>query len=197
MLFVGTKAQAKDTIVEEAERCSMHSVTERWLGGTLTNFQTVRRSLRRLEELEALESGEAGGYRSKKETLRLLKEKQRLEKILGGIRNMDALPSVLFAVDTRKEKIAVAEAHRLKIPVIGMVDTNCDPDLVDYPIPANDDAIRSIRLVTRLMSDAVIEGMALRSATQPDMATGTSGQDAPLAAAEEQHPPSAGAPAAS
>jgi small subunit ribosomal protein S2 len=197
LLFVGTKAQAKDTIVEEAERCSMHCVTERWLGGTLTNFQTVRRSLRRLEELEALETGEAGGYRSKKETLRLHKEKQRLEKILGGIRKMDALPAVLFAVDTRKEKIAVAEARRLKIPVIGMVDTNCDPDLVDYPIPANDDAIRSIRLMTRLMSDSVLEGQALRGAAQPAASTVASGQDEQMAAAEKTHPPSAGAPAPS
>lgn len=158
VMFVGTKAQAKDIIREEAERCGMPWIIERWLGGLLTNFQTVKKSIRRLEEIEALETGEGMGTRSKKEAMMLGKERDRLVKVLGGIRHMQGLPSILFVVDTRKERIAVAEACRLRIPVVGMVDTNCDPDPVALPIPANDDAIRSIRLVAGMVADAVIEG---------------------------------------
>ena len=140
----------------------MHYVTESWLGGTLTNFQTLRRSLRRLDEIEAMETSGDIATRSKKETTQLMKEKAKLAKVLSGIRRLEALPAVLFVVDTKKERIAVAEANRLGIPVVGMVDTNCDPDSSAYPIPANDDAIRSVRLVAQAISDAVLEGMAAR-----------------------------------
>jgi len=192
VLFVGTKPQAKEPILEESARCGMHYVTERWLGGTLTNFQTVRRSLRRLDELEAMEAAGDTASRSKKEVIQLLKEKERLDKVLSGLRRMEALPSVLFVVDTRKEKIAVAEANRLGIPVVGMVDTNCDPDVVNFPIPANDDAIRSIRLVSGLIADAALEG--IKGAVPAEAAAGA----APAAGPEvvtypPEEPPEIGA----
>lgn len=161
VLFVGTKAQAKDIIREEADRCGQPWIIERWLGGLLTNFQTVKKSIRRLEDIEALETGEGMGTRSKKEAMMLGKERDRLVKVLGGIRNMQGLPAAIFVVDTRRERIAVAEAGRLRIPVVGMVDTNCDPDPVALPIPANDDAIRSIRLIAGVVADAVLEGRQL------------------------------------
>jgi small subunit ribosomal protein S2 len=192
VLFIGTKPQAKDTIREEAERSGMPWVTERWLGGTLTNFQTVRRSLRRLEELEMIESGGGPAVRSKKESLQLRKEAARLQKVFGGIRTLEGLPSVLFVVDTRKEKIAVAEANRLRIPVVGMVDTNSDPDAVTIPIPANDDAIRSIRLVTRVLSDAAIEARkgqhAAEAAEAPAAAEQPVGVEAGTGEAESPPP---------
>lgn len=158
VLFVGTKKQAQQSIREEAERCGMFYVNQRWLGGMLTNFQTIRRRVERLHELERLvESGQLE-LRPKKEAAELLREKEKLEKCLGGIKNMRRLPDALFVVDPRKERIAVAEARKLRIPVVAIVDTNCDPDQVDYVIPGNDDAIRAVRLITSKIADAVIEG---------------------------------------
>ena len=165
ILFVGTKRQAQDLIQEEARRCGMYFVNQRWLGGLLTNFMTIQRSIGRLRELEAM--AEDGRYEtlSKKEIARIEKEKKKLQKNLDGIRHMSRLPDALFVVDTRKEKIAVDEARKLKIPVIGIVDTNCDPDDVDYIIPGNDDALRSIRLFVTRIADAVINGRGLREAS--------------------------------
>jgi small subunit ribosomal protein S2 len=157
VLFVGTKKQAKDVIKEEAKRCDMPYVTERWLGGMLTNFNTIKNNINRLNDLEQMETTGRMATLSKKEATRLTKEKMKLEKVLDGIRHMRDLPGVVFVIDTRKERIAVAEANRLKIPLVGIVDTNCDPDPVNYPIPGNDDAIRSIRLFSRAMANSVIE----------------------------------------
>ena len=162
VLFVGTKRQAQDAIAEEAQRCGMFFVNQRWLGGLLTNFSTIQRSLTRLRDLEAMESDGRYETLSKKEIAQLEKEKRKLQKNLEGIRNMARLPDALFVVDTRKEKIAVDEARKLKIPVIGVVDTNCDPDEVDYVIPGNDDALRAIRLFASRIADAVMEGRNLR-----------------------------------
>jgi small subunit ribosomal protein S2 len=161
ILFVGTKKQAKDVIKEEAKRCGMPYVTERWLGGMLTNFKTIRNNIRRLEELEAMESDGRLQALSKKEATSLLKHKMKLEKVLDGIRHMDGLPGMVFVVDTRKERIAVAEARRLRIPIVGVVDTNCDPDPIDLVIPGNDDAIRSIRLFARAISNMVLEAKGI------------------------------------
>jgi len=160
VLFLGTKTQAKTAIKEEADRCSMPYVTERWLGGTLTNFGTIRKSLSKLEYLESLEVGGKIEQFSKKEALKLGKDKEKLLKTLGGIRRMDRLPSLVFVIDTKKEYNAVREARKLGIPIIGLIDTNADPDEVDYPIPSNDDAMRAIRLFSRMVADAVIEGRA-------------------------------------
>ncbi len=158
ILFVATKRQISDVVKEEAIRCEMFYVTERWLGGMLTNFETIRRSVRRLEQLE--KAAQDGTYEKlpKKEVLQLERQKQKLEKMLGGIREMSRLPGMLYVVDTKKESIAVSEANRLGIPVVAILDTNCDPTVVDYPIPGNDDATRSVRLITRLIADAVLEG---------------------------------------
>jgi len=161
VLFVGTKKQAKDVIKEEARRCDMPFVTERWLGGMLTNYKTIRNNVRRLEELEAMEADGRMASLSKKEASSLTKQRMKLEKALDGIRKMENLPKMVFIVDTRKEKIAVAEARRLGIPIVGIVDTNCDPDPIVYPVPGNDDAIRSIRLFARAVSNAVIEAKGL------------------------------------
>jgi small subunit ribosomal protein S2 len=158
ILFVGTKKQAKEAVTSEAQRCGMPYVTERWLGGMLTNFMTVRHSLRRLEEIEKMSQDGSFEKFTKKEVLKLEKERKKLEKNLGGIRDMNRLPGAVYVVDTKKERIAVAEANRLSIPIVAILDTNSDPDLIDYPIPGNDDAIRSIRLITRLMADAVVAG---------------------------------------
>ena len=158
VLFVGTKKQAQEVVKTEAERCSMFYVTERWLGGMLTNFQTIRLNIHRLKELEQMESDGRFDALPKKEVIGLKRERMKLEKILGGIRDMNRLPGVVYVIDTKKEKIAVAEANKLGIPLVAIVDTNSDPDPIDYPIPGNDDAIRSIRLITRIMSDAVLEG---------------------------------------
>ncbi len=161
VLFVGTKKQAKDVIKEEARRCDMPFVTERWLGGMLTNYKTIRNNVRRLEELEAMEADGRMASLSKKESSHLTKHRMKLERALDGIRKMETLPKMVFVVDTRKEKIAVAEALRLNIPIVGIVDTNCDPDPIVYPVPGNDDAIRSIRLFARAVSNAVIEAKGL------------------------------------
>lgn len=161
ILFVGTKRQAQEAIAEEAKRCHMGYVNRRWLGGTLTNFETIRKRILRLRELERMrDSGEYEG-RPKKEVLTLERERQRLEKFLEGIRNMDHLPQALFVIDPRKEKIALSEARRLGITTIALVDTNCDPDKIDYVIPGNDDAIRAVRLMVSKFSDAVLEGEVL------------------------------------
>jgi small subunit ribosomal protein S2 len=168
VLFVGTKRQAQDAVAEEAQRCGMFFVNQRWLGGLLTNFMTIQRSLARLRDLEAMETDGRHDSLSKKEIAQLDKEKRKLQKNLEGIRNMSRLPDALFVVDTRKEKIAVDEARKLKIPVIGVVDTNCDPDEVDYVIPGNDDALRAIRLFASRIADAVLAGRGLRESAQAD-----------------------------
>jgi small subunit ribosomal protein S2 len=160
ILFVGTKRQAQDAILEEANRCGMFYVNNRWLGGTLTNFQTVRKSIERLKEIEAL-LGDAEKEMSKKERAQLDGEREKLQKNLIGIREMDGLPDALFVIDPKKEYIAVKEAKKLGIPVVAIVDTNCDPEDIDYVIPGNDDAIRAIRLFTQKIADAVLEGYNL------------------------------------
>lgn len=158
ILFVGTKKQAQEAIAEEAIRCGMPYITERWLGGTLTNFATIRTRIDRLEELERMEQSDLFSRLPKKEVAGLLTQKAKLERSVGGIRTMKALPIGVYVVDTRKEHIAVVEARKLGIPLIGIVDTNCDPDEIDYPIPGNDDAIRAVRLITARIADAIIEG---------------------------------------
>ncbi|MCF6096722.1 30S ribosomal protein S2 [Thermovorax subterraneus] len=158
ILFVGTKKQAQESIQEEAKRCEMFYVNQRWLGGMLTNFKTIKKRIERLKELERMEEEGLFEVLPKKEVLNLKREKERLEKYLGGIKNMTSLPDALFIVDPRKEKIAVSEARKLKIPIIAIVDTNCDPDEVDYVIPGNDDAIRAVKLITEKIADAVLEG---------------------------------------
>ena len=163
VLFIGTKKQAQEAIKTQAERVSMPYVNYRWLGGMLTNFTTIYKRLQRLKELEAMESTGATEVLPKKEVLRLVREREKLERDLGGIRDMTRLPSAVWIVDTRKEHIAVTEARKLGIPVVAILDTNCDPDEVDYPIPGNDDAIRSANLLTRIVADAVAEGLRLRA----------------------------------
>ncbi|GAV23461.1 30S ribosomal protein S2 [Carboxydothermus pertinax] len=158
ILFVGTKKQAQDAIKEEAERCGMFYVNQRWLGGTLTNFKTIRKRVDRLLEIEKMEQEGTFSVLPKKEVAEIMKEKEKLTRFLAGIKEMKKLPDALFVVDPRKEKIAVAEARKLEIPVVGIVDTNCDPDEVDYVIPGNDDAIRAVKLITSKIADAVIEG---------------------------------------
>ncbi len=157
ILFVGTKKQAFDSIQEEANRCGMFFVNQRWLGGTLTNFRTIRSRVARLKKIEQMKEDGTYDVLPKKEVLELEKERERLERFLGGIRDMDTLPGAMFVVDPRKERIAIAEARKLGIPIVAIVDTNCDPDEVDYVIPGNDDAIRAVRLLTSKMADAVIE----------------------------------------
>ncbi|MBC7340058.1 MAG: 30S ribosomal protein S2 [Firmicutes bacterium] len=159
VLFVGTKKQAQESVAEEARRCGQFYVNQRWLGGTLTNFPTIRRRIERLMQLEEMvESGYLARL-PKKEVARLERERTRLDKYLGGIKGMKELPSALFVVDPRKEAIAVKEARRLRIPIVAIVDTNCDPDEIDYLIPGNDDAIRAVKLITARMADAVLEGL--------------------------------------
>ncbi len=158
ILFVGTKKQAGDSIREEAERAEAYYVNARWLGGMLTNFTTIRNRIRRLEQLRKMEEDGTFERLPKKEVVKLGLEIEKLEKYLGGIKTMKKLPSAMFVVDPRKEKIAVAEAHKLGIPVIAIVDTNCDPDEIDYVIPGNDDAIRAVKLISSAMADAILEG---------------------------------------
>ncbi len=163
LLFVGTKKQAQDTIADEAGRCGMFYVNQRWLGGTLTNFATIRKSINHLKRLDEMrETGEFERL-TKKEALGLDRERAKLEKALVGIKQLDRLPSAVYIIDPRKEKIAVAEAQKLAIPIIAIVDTNCDPTGIDYPVPGNDDAIRAIRLITSRIADAVIEGRGVVS----------------------------------
>ena len=158
VLFVGTKKQAQEAVKEEAVRAGMVYVNERWLGGMLTNFQTIQKRIKRLKQLEQMEQDGTFEVLTKKEVLALRHEMERLEKFLGGIKEMNRLPGALYVVDPRKERIAVAEARKLNIPIVAIVDTNCDPDEIDYVIPGNDDAIRAVRLLTGRMADAVIEG---------------------------------------
>ena len=158
ILFVGTKKQAQEAIKEEAERCGMHYVNARWLGGMLTNYRTIKTRIARLEQLNKMKEDGTFDLLPKKEVVQLEHEIEKLEKFIGGIKNMGELPKAIFVVDTRKEKIAVAEARNLGIPVVAIVDTNCDPDEIDYVIPGNDDAIRAVKLIAGAMADAVIEG---------------------------------------
>lgn len=164
ILFVGTKKQAQDAIGEEATRCGMFYVNQRWLGGMLTNFSTVKQSIDRLKRLDAMFADGSVEVYTKKEALQLEKERQKLEKTLGGIKGMGKVPGVLFVVDPKNETIAISEAKKLGIPVVAVVDTNCDPDPIDYVIPGNDDAIRAIRLLTSKMADAILEGAQARDA---------------------------------
>ena len=157
VLFVGTKKQAQEAIKDEAERSGNYYINQRWLGGTLTNFGTIQKRVARLKEIEKMEEEGTFEVLPKKEVIQLKKEHERLIKFLGGIRDMHDLPDVMFVVDPRKERIAVAEARKLNIPLVGIVDTNCDPDEIDYVIPANDDAIRAVKLLTAKMADALIE----------------------------------------
>lgn len=183
MLFVGTKKQAQDSIGEEAQRCGMFYVNQRWLGGMLTNFATVKQSIDRLKRLDAMfADGTIEAY-TKKEALQLEKERQKLEKILGGIKGMSKLPGALFVIDPKNETIAITEAKKLGIPVVAVVDTNCDPDPIDYVIPGNDDAIRAIRLLSSKMADAVIEGgqareVELRADAEGEEAVGAEAEGA-------------------
>ena len=158
ILFVGTKKQAQEAIKEEAERCGMFYVNERWLGGMLTNYKTIQTRIKKLRELEKMEEEGVFEVLPKKEVIKLKALKEKLEKNLNGIKEMPELPGAIFVVDPRKENIAIQEAHRLGIPVVGIVDTNCDPDELDFPIPGNDDAIRAVKLITGAMATAVIEG---------------------------------------
>jgi len=158
ILFVGTKKQAQQVIEEEALRCEMYYVKNRWMGGLLTNLETVKKSVRKLVDIEKMENNGTVGRLTKKEASLLMKEKERLIRDLGGIREMPVIPQGIFIVDTKKEEIAVAEANRLGIPVFGLIDTNSDPDLIQFPIPGNDDAVKSIKFITGLMVDSVIEG---------------------------------------
>ena len=157
VLFVGTKKQAQDSIREEAVRCGMYYVNERWLGGMLTNFETIKTRIKRLKELDAMIEDGTMDVLPKKEVAKLMHEKEKLDKNIGGIKDMTRIPDVIFIVDPRKERIAVQEAHNLNIPLVGIVDTNCDPEEIDYVIPGNDDAIRAVKLIAGRIADAVIE----------------------------------------
>ena len=184
VLFVGTKKQAQEPIQEEAQRVGMPYVTHRWLGGMLTNFQTVSKRIGRMKELQAMDAAEDGyAGRGKKEVLMLTRERTKLERVLGGISEMTKTPSALWIVDTNKEHIAVSEAQKLRIPVVAILDTNCDPDLVDYPIPGNDDAIRSVKLLTHIVGEAVVAGKQQREERQLAKAREAAG-DAPVEANE-------------
>ncbi|HWG28002.1 30S ribosomal protein S2 [Actinospica sp.] len=183
VLFVGTKKQAQEAVAEQAKRVGMPYVNQRWLGGMLTNFSTVYKRLQRLKELELIDFDDvAASGMTKKELLVLRREKEKLDKTLGGIRDMQKVPSAVWIIDTKKEHIAVGEARKLRIPVIAILDTNCDPDEVDYKIPGNDDAIRSVALLTRVVADAVAEGLVARSGQQAAATEGAeAGAGEPLA----------------
>jgi small subunit ribosomal protein S2 len=183
IMFVGTKKQAQEAIAEQATRVGMPYVNQRWLGGMLTNFQTISKRLTRLVELDEIDFDDvAGSSHTKKELLLLKRERDKLDKTLGGIREMGRTPSAVWIVDTNKEHLAVEEARKLRIPIIAILDSNCDPDLVDYPIPGNDDAIRAVGLLTRVVADAVADGLIARSGAKTDEADGKAiGADEPLA----------------
>lgn len=189
ILFVGTKKQAQEAIMQEAVKCGMYYINSRWLGGTLTNFTTIRTRIERMNRLNQMEKMNEFNLLPKKEVIKLIAERDKLEENLGGIKDMRGLPGALFIVDPKKEHLAVSEARKLNIPIVGIVDTNCDPDEVDYVIPGNDDAIRSIKLIAGAMSDAVIEaregeeGLALRHKMEAEMAAKAAGEQA--APAEE------------
>ncbi|CAI37339.1 30S ribosomal protein S2 [Corynebacterium jeikeium] len=197
ILYVGTKKQAQEAVANEAERVGMPYVNHRWLGGMLTNFQTVAKRLHRLKELQAMDAAEDGYKgRTKKEVLMLTRERNKLERVLGGIADMTKTPSALWIVDTNKEHIAVSEAQKLNIPVVAILDTNCDPDVVDYPIPGNDDAIRSANLLTSIISSAVEAGRQARAERQEAAAKEAAGDaDKAPAEAERTEAPAEEAPA--
>ncbi|KQP66627.1 MULTISPECIES: 30S ribosomal protein S2 [unclassified Nocardioides] len=185
VMFVGTKKQAQEAIAEQATRVGMPYVNQRWLGGMLTNFQTVHQRINRLKELDELDfDNVAGSGRTKKELLQMKRERDKLEKTLGGIREMGRTPSAVWIVDTKKEHLAVEEARKLRIPIIGILDTNCDPDEVDFPIPGNDDAIRAVGLLTRVVADAVAEGLIARSGAKTGSESATA--EEPLAEWERE-----------
>ncbi len=187
VMFVGTKKQAQEAIAEQATRVGMPYVNQRWLGGMLTNFQTVHQRINRLKELDDVDfETVAGSGRTKKELLQMKREHAKLEKTLGGIREMSKVPSAVWIVDTNKEHLAVEEARKLRIPIIGILDSNCDPDLVDFPIPGNDDAIRAVGLLTRVVADAVAEGLIARSGAKAGDADETVGAEEPLAEWERE-----------
>ena len=199
ILFVGTKKQAQEAVSEQAQRVGMPYVNHRWLGGMLTNFSTVNKRLQRLKELEQIDFEDvASSGRTKKELLMMRREKDKLERTLGGIREMGRVPSAIWVVDTKKEHLAIAEARKLNIPIVGILDTNCDPDEVDYGIPGNDDAIRAVGLLTRVVADAVAEGLVARHSAR----TGAADEAEPLAEWEREllgasdDAPAAEAPAA-
>jgi small subunit ribosomal protein S2 len=171
VLFVGTKKQAQETIADEATRCGMFYVNQRWLGGTLTNFTTIRKSINHLKRLEDMRDTGEFERVTKKEAAGLDRERGKLEKALFGIKQMEGLPSAVYIIDPRKERIAVAEAQKLQIPIIAIVDTNCDPSGIDYPIPGNDDAIRAIRLITSRIADAVVEGRGVSAKVSAEVET--------------------------
>jgi len=187
VMFVGTKRQAQEPVQQQASRVGMPYVNQRWLGGMLTNFSTVHKRIQRLKELELIDYDDvAGSGLTKKELLVLRREKDKLDKTLGGIRDMSKVPSAVWIVDTNKEHIAVAEAKKLNIPVVAILDSNCDPDVVDYPIPGNDDAIRAVALLTRVIADAVAEGLMARAGRATAAAEGEVAADEPLAAWETE-----------
>ncbi|PVM83090.1 30S ribosomal protein S2 [Caulobacter endophyticus] len=202
VLFVGTKRQASDPVATAAKRCAQYYVNHRWLGGTLTNWRTVSGSIARLRELEGIMSGEGAG-RSKKELLQLTRERDKLELSLGGIKDMGGIPDIMFVIDTNKEAIAILEARKLNIPVVAILDTNCDPDGITYPIPGNDDAARALQLYCDLIADAVLDGLAAGQAAsgvdlgasvapiEPALARELTPEAAPEAAAEEVAAPAA------
>lgn len=191
VLFVGTKKQAQTPIMEEAQRAGMYYVNKRWLGGMLTNYKTISQRIKRLNQIKAMEEDGTFEKLTKKEVLLLSRELEKLEKFLGGIKDMKGMPAAIFVVDPRKEKIAVKEARTLGIPVVGIVDTNCDPDDVDYIIPGNDDAIRSIRLIAGRMADAIIEGRQGESFDEGDMSEGAEdvSEDTPIEDVEATEAP--------
>ncbi|HEV2105109.1 MAG TPA: 30S ribosomal protein S2 [Candidatus Eisenbacteria bacterium] len=180
VLFVGTKKQAKQIVVEEAARAGQYYVTERWLGGMLTNFKTIRSSIKRLKDLDAMAADGTFEKLAKKEVSRLTRERQRLQFAFAGIKEMPGLPALVFIVDTKKEKIAVAEASRLGVPIVGIVDTNCDPSPIDFPIPGNDDALRAIKLFTALVADTILEAhsIALEGGDQETVSFGGDASEA-------------------
>lgn len=187
ILFVGTKKQAQEAIAEQATRVGMPYVNQRWLGGMLTNFQTVHQRINRLKELDEIDFDDvAGSSRTKKELLQMRRERDKLNKSLGGIREMSRTPAAVWIVDTNKEHLAVEEARKLRIPIIGILDSNCDPDQVDFPIPGNDDAIRAVGLLTRVVADAVAEGLIARSGAKPAEGTEAVGAEEPLAEWERE-----------
>ena len=189
ILFVGTKKQAQEVVAEQAQRVGMPYVNQRWLGGMLTNFSTVYKRLQRLKELEVMEQTGGNATLTKKEQLILSREKDKLERTLGGIRDMSRVPSAIWVIDTKKEHIAVGEARKLGIPVVAILDTNCDPDEVDYPIPGNDDAIRAVSTLTRVIADAVADGLIARAGAaqgEEKPEPGALGADEPLADWEKE-----------
>jgi small subunit ribosomal protein S2 len=187
VMFIGTKKQAQESIAEQATRVGMPYVNQRWLGGMLTNFQTMSQRINRLKELDLVDFDTvAGSGRTKKELLQMKREHIKLEKTLGGIREMTRVPSAIWVVDTKKEHLAIEEARKLRIPIVGILDTNCDPDEVDFPIPGNDDAIRAVGLLTRVVADAVAEGLIARSGVKAAEGAETVGAEEPLPEWEQE-----------